>query len=145
MEECLIAPCGINCAVCVKYLAMKNEINKKGFRKSYCPGCLPRGKNCTHIQCELLIQGKVRYCYECSQFPCSRLKNLDKRYSTKYHLSVVENLNCIREQGMKAFLKREEEKWKCQDCDGEICCHNGICFQCNLDKLRLNKRYCWED
>ena len=30
MEEQLIAPCGMNCGVCVSYLAMKNEINKKG-------------------------------------------------------------------------------------------------------------------
>jgi hypothetical protein len=26
---------------------MKNELNKKGFARKYCPGCKPRGKNCT--------------------------------------------------------------------------------------------------
>ncbi len=32
--------------VCISYLAMKCDLNKQGFKKSYCPGCLPRGKNC---------------------------------------------------------------------------------------------------
>ncbi len=30
MEERLIAPCGMNCAVCSGYLAMQNDL-KKGF------------------------------------------------------------------------------------------------------------------
>jgi hypothetical protein len=29
MEEKLIAPCGMNCGVCVSYLAMKNDLNKQ--------------------------------------------------------------------------------------------------------------------
>ena len=28
MEEQLIAPCGMNCVVCVSYLAMRNELNQ---------------------------------------------------------------------------------------------------------------------
>jgi hypothetical protein len=39
MEENLIAPCGMNCGLCVSYLAMKNDLKKKGFGKSYCSGC----------------------------------------------------------------------------------------------------------
>jgi len=38
MEEQLIAPCGMNCGVCVSYLAMKNDLKKKGFGKKYCAG-----------------------------------------------------------------------------------------------------------
>jgi ribosomal protein L37E len=26
-----------------------------------------------------------------------------------------------------------------------ICCHNGLCFNCGLDKLRQNKKYHWEE
>ena len=33
MKEKLIAPCGINCGVCVSYLAMKNDLNKHGFKR----------------------------------------------------------------------------------------------------------------
>ena len=147
MEEKLIAPCGMNCAVCVSYLAMKNDINKEGFSRKYCPGCMPRGKNCLFMkdQCKLVGKGLVRFCHECPDFPCSRLKSLDQRYRSKYHLSMLENLEYIKEKGIDAFLLKEETKWRCPECGGEICCHNGLCLSCNLDKLRFNKKYRWDE
>jgi hypothetical protein len=147
MEERLIAPCGMNCGVCISYLAMKCDLNKQGFKKSYCPGCLPRGKNCAFLKkrCDLLGKGLVRFCFECEAFPCSRLNALDKRYRTRYHMSMIENLEFIREHGIERFLRTEEAKWRCPDCGGVICCHNGLCLNCNLDKLRQNKKYCWDE
>ena len=143
----LIAPCGMNCGVCVSYLAMKYDIKKQGFRKKYCSGCLARGKNCTFMknQCDLLGKGLVRFCYECENFPCSRLKALDKRYRTKYHMSMIENLEFIKEHGIEKFLEKEEEKWRCSECGEVICCHNGLCLNCGLDKLRQNKKYRWDE
>lgn len=145
MEEKLIAPCGMNCGICVSYLAMKNNLKKQGFNKKYCPGCLPRGEHCTHMKnhCDLLGNGLVRFCHECKDFPCSRLKALDNRYRTKYHMSMLENLQYIKEYGMDKFLEKEEEKWSCPECGDVICCHNGLCLKCNLDKLRLSKKYRW--
>ena len=143
----LIAPCGMNCGLCFSYLAMKNDLNKQGFRRKYCAGCLPRGKNCTFMskQCSLLGKGLVRFCHECGAFPCSRLKALDKRYRSKYHMSMVENLRFIKEHGMERFLEKEEAKWHCPECGGVICCHNGLCLNCGLDKLRQNKKYRWDE
>ena len=147
MEEKLIAPCGMNCGVCVSYLAMKNDLKNKGFAKKYCPGCLPRGKNCVFMQdnCELLGKGLVRFCYECGSYPCRRLKALDKRYRTKYHLSMIENLNFIQTRGLGAFLEKEMAEWRCTRCGGVICCHNGLCLNCDIDKLRQNKKYRWNE
>lgn len=145
MEEVLIAPCGMNCGVCVSYLAMKNDLKAKGFNKSYCPGCRPRGKNCAFMKqhCDLLGKGLVRYCFECDEFPCRRLKDLDKRYRTKYHLSMVENLEFVHKHGITSFLEKETEKWCCPECGETICCHNGLCLKCSLDKLRQNPTYRW--
>ena len=145
MEERLIAPCGMNCALCVNYLALKNNLKKQGFKKAYCAGCLPRGKNCIFMKkhCELLGKGLVRFCFECGDYPCRRLKSLDKRYRSKYHMSMVENLEQIKEQGMEKFLAKQREKWGCPQCGGVICCHNGLCLKCSLDKLRQNKKYRW--
>ena len=145
MEEMLIAPCGMNCGVCVHYLAMKNDLKNKGFSRAYCSGCRPRGENCTFMRgnCEKVGKGLVRFCFECEDFPCKRLKALDKRYSTKYHLSMIENLYSIKEQGMAFFLEKEDAKWRCPDCGETICCHNGLCLNCSLDKLRMNKKYRW--
>ncbi len=145
MEQLLIAPCGMNCALCVNYLAYKNDLNKQGFKKTYCVGCLPRGKSCIFLKknCDLLGNGLVRFCYECDSFPCSRLKNLDKRYRTKYHMSMLENLLYIKEHGIEQFLEKEDSKWCCPECGGAICCHNGLCLNCDLEKLRDNKKYRW--
>lgn len=145
MEEQQIAPCGMNCSLCVAYQSEKYDLKKKGFNRQYCPGCIPRGKHCLHMQahCKLVGEGLVRFCYECASFACKRLKNLDKRYRTKYHLSMIENLKQIKEQGLDNFLAAQESKWRCPECGEAICCHNGLCLNCQLDVLRHNKRYRW--
>jgi hypothetical protein len=147
MNEELIAPCGMNCGVCASYLAMKNDVKKKVIGKTYCSGCLPRGKNCYYEKkCERLGKGLVRFCYDCGDFPCRLLKTLDKRYRTFYHMSMIENLKYIKDNGINKFLKKEQEKWRCSECGGIVCCHNGICFNCGLDKLRKKRRrYRWEE
>ena len=136
-KEELIAPCGMNCGLCVSYQFMKSDLNKQGFRRTYCAGCRPRGKNCAFMKksCDLLGKGLVRYCFECKDFPCVRLKALDKRYRTKYHMSMIDNLNNIKERGIERFWANEEEKWRCPKCGGTRCCHNGLCLNCDLDQL----------
>jgi hypothetical protein len=145
MEQDLIAPCGMNCRLCISYQASKNKLKNKGFNRKYCEGCIPRGENCTHMgdSCEILRTGAVRFCFECGKFPCKRLKALDKRYRTKYHMSMIENLEFIRDQGIERFLKKEDEKWKCITCKDVICCHNGLCLSCDLETLKKNRKYRW--
>ena len=147
MKEQLIAPCGMNCGVCVSYLAMSHDLNQKGFSRKYCPGCRPRGKNCLFMKdsCARVGKGTVRYCFECGDFPCKRLKDLDHRYRSKYHLSMIANLEQIRDGGMEQFLAREAEKWRCLNCGDVICCHNGLCLNCQLDVLRRKKTYRWDE
>ena len=95
--------------------------------------------------CALVGEGRVRFCIECPAYPCKRLKSLDKRYRTKYHMSMIENLNFIRDNGMTSFLKREEEKWRCPNCGSVICCHNGLCLTCDRDTFLKNKKYRWDE
>ena len=146
MTEELIAPCGMNCGLCVSYQAMRCDINKPGFNKRYCPGCIPRGKNCTFMRshCQRVGKGLVRFCFECADFPCQRLKALDKRYRDQYHMSMIGNLEYIKTHGMACFLEEQAAKWKCPACGGTICCHNGLCLNCQLDTLRKHKKYCWD-
>ncbi|UOO36939.1 DUF3795 domain-containing protein [Oscillospiraceae bacterium CM] len=145
MEDKLIAPCGMNCSLCIAYQFMERDLNSKGFHKKYCPGCIPRGKNCTHMgdQCDLLGKGLVRFCFECKKYPCKRLKSLDTRYRTKYHMSMIDNLDCIKEDGMQTFLQQQEAQWRCRTCGSPICCHNGLCLTCNVDILQQKKKYRW--
>lgn len=145
MEEQCIAPCGMNCALCIHYQVEKHQLNRKGFRKTTCPGCVPRGEHCRHLgaRCERLREGHVRFCTQCPDYPCQRLKALDKRYRTKYHMSMLKNLEFLKDQGMEALLAREKARWQCPRCAGTICCHNGLCLGCQLEVLQANKRHRW--
>ena len=142
----LIAPCGMNCALCWAYQAQTYDLQKKGIRRKYCPGCIPRGEHCKHMrnQCETVGNGLVRFCFECGQFPCARLKQLDKRYRTKYHMSMIQNLCAVRDGGMEAFLRDQEETWRCKACgEALLCCHNGLCLRCDLEKVLRNPKFRW--
>ena len=147
MNEDLIAPCGMNCAVCSGYLAFVNNVRSKGLRMSYCKGCRSRNKLCSFLKkhCTLLMEGRVKYCYECPDFPCDKLKQLDASYRKKFRMSMIENLEFIREHVISRLLERETDRWKCPQCGETICCHNGICFNCGLEKLKAKTRlYRWE-
>ncbi len=148
MNEELIAPCGMNCGLCSGYLAYKHNLKSKGIGIPYCTGCRPRDKKCAFLKkrCNLLLYNRAKYCYECDDYPCENLIHIDKRYKALYKMSMINNLGDIHMNGIKAFLDKEAEKWKCPKCGAVICCHNGICFNCGLDNLRNKKKlYRWEN
>ncbi len=127
----LIAPCGMNCGVCMAYLREKN----------HCPGCREADVNkavsvirCKIKNCDALRKGKLKYCFDCEDYPCDILKHLDKRYRTRYHLSEIENLEFIRDRGIRKFLKFEEKRWTCLRCGGTIRVHGGYCVECGKKK-----------
>jgi hypothetical protein len=144
----LIAPCGMNCALCAAYLAMKNEVKSQGIKMPTCVGCRPRRKQCALLKkrCSKLLNSEVNFCFECEDFPCKRLIAIDERYKNHYRMSLIQNLSYIKRYSMDRFLEQQEQKWKCPNCNGNVCCHNGICFNCELDKLRAKKlKYRWEE
>jgi hypothetical protein len=115
MKKELIAPCGMNCGVCLHYLREKNK----------CPGCFSGRKvNQSCIKCgiKLCKDRQGEYCFNCDKFPCERLKRLDKRYRDKYEMSEIENLKTIQKKGIKYFLTQEEKRWVSPD--GTYCVHD---------------------
>jgi hypothetical protein len=138
----LIAPCGINCGVCRAYLKKKNKF-KVGLERVLvrCPGCrrTDAGKpgycvKCRIKNCSVFRKDGAKYCFKCGDFPCNRLKHLDKRYRTKYNMSMIENLGNIEKFGIKKFIKNENIKWSCSECEGTICVHDGFCIECGKKK-----------
>ncbi len=127
----LIAPCGMNCRLCLGYIREKNT----------CPGCRiinsqeskkSKYRNkCRIKNCEQLANGKIKYCSNsCGRFPCAGLKQLDKRYRTKYKMSMIDNLNMIEKFGLRHFIRNEKEKWICPECGEMICVHKPSCLSC---------------
>lgn len=124
----VIAPCGINCSVCRAYLRDKNVCpgcwGENALKPTFCVRCII--KNCTFLE-----KTTSKFCYECPKYPCLRLKQLDKRYRLKYHTSVLENLQMIKDKGLTVFIEKEKERWKCSHCGGTVCIHSGNCIICN--------------
>ena len=129
-DENLIAPCGMNCGTCLAYLRQKN----------HCPGCriLSDAKSvsvqrCIIVKCEHLAQTQSKFCYECANYPCRRVLQLDKRYRTKYNTSFIANLQMIRERGLAAFLAFEAQRRTCPSCGATLCVHRPFCLECKAN------------
>lgn len=139
LKTSLIAPCGMNCAICLGYLREKDK----------CPGCrgidIHKPDYCVHCRiknCERLQNVKPGFCFQCKKFPCVRLRQLDKRYRTRYNMSMLENLENIREFGIRKFVANQKDRWTCPDCGGTICVHRGYCYSCGKKYWEIPK--IWE-
>jgi hypothetical protein len=133
MNRELIAPCGMDCSVCSAYLSFLNGIPKKRGHITHCIGCRPRNKQCAYIkgQCDLLPKNKIEFCYQCPDFPCARLQRLDQRYRRDYGMSMIQNLEEIRDKGVGAFMREQQRRHGCTRCGGKISVHNKKCFTCD--------------
>ena len=129
MKPELIAPCGMNCGICIAYFGYRSD---GGKRAKACIGCRPSRKSCAFImkQCKYLPAKAVEFCFECQDFPCENLRKLDKRYRTKFRMSMLENLAFIKKSGIEKFLKQQKERFTCPECGGIICVHDGKCYSC---------------
>ena len=124
----LIAPCGMNCGICYAYLRDKNKCPGCRFLITEMPISIARCKirNCDYVKSE-----EVKFCFKCPDYPCKNLKNLDKRYRTKYNMSEIENLEYIKKNGVRKFVEKEQGKWQCKTCKGVVCVHKGYCLVCS--------------
>lgn len=143
----MIAPCGMNCSLCIGHLREKKK----------CTGCLGHDRDkpeycrsCKVVVCEKRKTLPSQMCYECPKFPlptsigyrtasgskaCARIKQLDKRYREKYGMSMIENLLYIKENGMDAFLAHEEKRWACPDCGTTLSVHRAECLKCGKERI----------
>ena len=129
-DKILIAPCGMNCGTCIAYLREKNR----------CPGCRIYSANkaisiqrCIIPKCVHLEKTASKFCYDCEKFPCIRMKQLDKRYSTKYKTSFIDNLTMIKEKGIDSFLDFESNRRTCPNCGSVLSVHRDHCLTCIIN------------
>lgn len=128
----LIAPCGMNCAICSRYLSYLNN-----YKSSQCRGCRPNDHTCTYLfeKCTGINHhtstGKSVFCSKCSQYPCRQINRMDNRYQTNYGMSIKDNLESIKETGINRFISDQYEKHRCSRCGALISIHNRKCFKCD--------------
>ena len=130
-DDTSIAPCGMNCGICKAHLRQNNP----------CHGCNDAEQNRpkTRVNCQLRLcnKRKGKFCYDCSEFPCDRLKRLDTRYRTRYGTSEIENLEYIRDKGLREFIEKEHTRWVCTE--GVLCVHDKNYYKISEDERGLSR------
>lgn len=105
IDTIMFAPCGMNCLVCYKHCYHKNP----------CVGCLngDRGKpeHCRKCKIKDCIRSKkLSYCFECTDFPCTLIKTLEKSDNKRYQASLMENSEFVRQHGLETFMEKQKDK-----------------------------------
>ena len=135
IHAALVAPCGMDCGLCRAYSRERKP----------CPGCRSNDgtksnscRSCAIKNCRKLVGQGFTFCFSCGEFPCIRLEHLDKRYRSKYGMSMIENLSRIRESGIRRFVRNENDKWRCHQCGATLCVHKPQCRSCGSTWPRMD-------
>lgn len=125
IEISMFAPCGMNCRVCYKHC----------YHQKPCAGCLnsDQGKpeHCRKCKIKDCIKDKrLTYCFECSDYPCKLINNLEKSYNQRYQASLMANSEYVHQNGLEAFMEQQKEKYTCSNCGGVISIHDRECSEC---------------
>ena len=96
IDTAMFAPCGMNCLVCYKHC----------YHKKPCAGCLNsdigKPEHCRKCKIKDCIKGKgLSYCFECTDYPCKLIKNLEKSYNKRYQTSLMTNSEFVRQHVWK--------------------------------------------
>jgi hypothetical protein len=124
-DRSLIAPCGIDCSICELYkenitdefaTAVAARIGKPK-EELPCLGCRPGGGHCTAISesCatfECVSGKKVDFCFECDEFPCSKLQPMAAGADRLPHNIKLYNLCRIKLIGIEKWAAEESVQTK---------------------------------
>lgn len=83
--------------------------------------------NCAKKKCTM--ERGHQWCFECSRFPCARIKDLSKRYTQNYDIDLVQSGMDARED-MEAFLQAQRIRFTCPKCGGVMDQHRRKCSAC---------------
>jgi hypothetical protein len=112
----LAAPCGIHCGMCPLNKALTDDKLKETLaqrmnvppEKATCPGCRAVVGHCPVIeeQCATYIctqEKGVDFCYECSEFPCSKFVPCSDRAESLPHNIKIYSLILRKQKGEKVW------------------------------------------
>lgn len=105
-------------------------------KRNRCVGCGAEGYKPHHCEvCSIKLcpekHGDAEtLCSACPKYPCRRIKDLDKRYATKYGESVIENFLRLGQLGMGGFATWARDRFTCKSCGTLLCVHSPVCQEC---------------
>jgi hypothetical protein len=98
-----IPPCAIFCGNCSKYLKEKNS----------CPGA---GEHCKSTKCKIYTccfdKNNKRFCYECNDFSCKKLKEFTEKSILEYGNNLIEEQEILKKIGSKKWLELKNNNIK---------------------------------
>ena len=161
-QEHLAAACGTYCGACPAYIAKHSEDEQirtkrqetsssgpakalKGIPPSswmdglLCDGCLSGGKLAAHCQrCNIrlcaLKKQKMSRCFDCDELPCYRITDLVNMGRYLHRKEYLPNLKKIREMGVQEWVKKEEDRWRCPQCDLPMSWYDAECAGCGAKR-----------
>ncbi len=124
-----LAPCGVFCGAC------------PSFPKT-CLGCASKSKEQSRKSkwgCKIRVccydTKKLNFCVECQEYPCTiyRKKLLDKHQGDimyKYRHEIPDIFKQQFNVDMDQYLKNQEDRWACPNCDGTVKFYYYECDKC---------------
>jgi hypothetical protein len=124
-----LAPCGVFCGAC------------PAFNKT-CLGCPSKNinqKRTSKWRCKIRTccyeEKNIPFCGYCTQFPCDTInkKLIDSHFGEaafNYRHELPENINKLRELGLKDYLTYQKQRWVCPLCGGTVTFYHYKCSEC---------------
>ena len=114
MKESKYGPCGLYCGAC---------------GATDCGGCLSDFIDVYVAQCKFRNcagNKNIDFCCHCSEYPCDELNEFmnDK---WPHHWTMEPNLDYIKKNGEKNWLKVQKQQWSCKSCGAEIKWYQQTC------------------
>ncbi len=151
--EQLVSVCGTYCGACPMYINRQpgDQQKRKEMFERYagrpmnmnlenlvCDGCLSGGQiafHCKNCKIRLCAQDKpdVTRCSDCSDFPCSRMKDFSGD-GKLHHAELLDNLRNLKKMGIKDWAKYEQERWSCPKCGSPLSWYDPACSNCGAQR-----------
>jgi hypothetical protein len=144
VEHGLVGRCGLYCGACSIYRGYKDqgeflsELSAKlnvPKEKIRCEGCSALTPDCWGTGCKIVecLNGKgYEFCDQCELFKeksCDKYENVASRYLKRGEDIRVE-IGRIRKMGFKAWLREQDLKWRCEQCQAPVSVHASKCYSC---------------
>ena len=99
-NDVLFSLCGLNCSLCPMYV------------RGTCTGC--RAGSWCATSCKIapcsVRHGGVDYCFECSEYPCSRYDGIDKRDSLISHRNQLSDMQKAKSCSIEVYRSEQRAK-----------------------------------
>ena len=149
INKALLAPCGLYCGVCAKYIAHKDNNIKfkdrlvnvyKPLAESVddikCSGCLSNGivfdycPSCLIKSC--VKENDLEGCYQCNDWPCKSVERFPLPVGKKV---IMRSIPQRRELGTEKWVESEEKRYHCPECGNPL--FRGV-KRCNNCKISVD-------